>query len=124
MRRGAQSPPLQPLSATDAFELLALAQRYLLPELAGEARALMTAALTAAEVTPLLWRAQQECEAEALELVFVWAVQHYKAVAAQLEFWVGSLSAAPREVRELGAESLAGLQEQLRAAMLKSKYGL
>ena len=115
-----------PLSATDAFELLALAQRYLLPRLASEARARMTAALTAAEVTPLLWRAQQECEAEALEAVFVWAVKHYEAVAAQLELWLGSphLAAAPSEVRELGAESLAGLHEQLRAAMLKSKYGL
>jgi len=129
-RHGHTRSPAQqvvaPLSATDAFELLALAQRYLLPRLASEARARMTAALTAAEVTPLLWRAQQECEAEALEAVFVWAVKHYEAVAAQLELWLGSphLAAAPSEVRELGAESLAGLHEQLRAAMLKSKYGL
>ena len=85
---------------------------------------MMRAALTPQEVTPLLWRAQQECEAEALQLAFEWAVEHFEEVAAQIDCWLGALSAAPREVRELGADALASMQEQCRVAMVQSRYGL
>ena len=96
----------------------------MLPELAAEARSLMRAALTPADVAPLLWRAQAECEAEALQLVFEWAVDHFEEVAAKLDCWLGALPAAPREARELGADALSGMHEQLRVAMLQSRYGL
>ena len=41
---------------------------------------MMRDALTPAEVAPLLWRAQAECEAEALQMVFGWAVEHFEEV--------------------------------------------
>ena len=68
------------LGATDAFELSSLAARYMLPALAAEARGMMRDALTPGEVAPLLWRAQAECEGEALQMVFGWAVEHFEEV--------------------------------------------
>ena len=50
--------------------------------------------------------------------------EHFEEVAAQIDCWLGALSAAPREVRELGADALAGMQEQCRVAMVQSRYGL
>ena len=68
------------LGATDAYELSSLATRYMLPALAAEARGMMRDALTPAEVAPLLCRAQAECEADALQMVFGWAVEHFEEV--------------------------------------------
>ena len=41
---------------------------------------MMRDALTPGEVAPLLWRAQAECEGEALQMVFGWAVEHFEEV--------------------------------------------
>ena len=59
-----------------------------------------------------------------MQLVFEWAVTHFEEVAAQIDCWLGTPTAAPRAVRELGASALGDLQEQLRTAVVKARYGL
>ena len=47
----------------------------------------LRAALTAAEVVPLLLRAQEECSSAAAQIIFGWAVEHYEQVLALLDAW-------------------------------------
>ncbi|KAL1511649.1 hypothetical protein AB1Y20_004940 [Prymnesium parvum] len=113
------------LGAAGALEVRLLARRYMLPSLEAQAAARLQAELTPAEVVPLLLTAQHEGDDEAAALVSEWAVANFEAVAAQIDSWVGGrLLSAPECVRQLEEEQLVLLREQLRAAMVKQRFGL
>ena len=126
---GSTPPPVPPsaarLSAAEALELSLLAQRYLLEGLCAPAHALLAATLTAAEVVPLLLRAQEECALAAQDAIFGWAVEHYEAVHAVIEAWLACAPLArPPVAQLLGDEALLALSANLRTEMLRVRHNL
>ena len=113
------------LSASAALELAILAQRYMLEPLAAEAQRQLVARMAAADVVPLLVRAQEECAVGATEAIFGWAITHYEEVHSQVDHWLGCHPRAlPAVPRMLGERALAAFLEDLRTAMLHTRHGL
>ena len=115
------------MAASDALELCLLAHRYMIEPLVAEGRNLLSAALQAADVVPLLLRTQQD-GGEALgmcTLILEWAVEHYEEVHSQISHWIECApSARPPAARALGEHSLRGLLDSLRAATVRHRHGL
>lgn len=121
----AGAPPDGRLGAAGALELALLGDRYMLDGLSLHAHRRLRAALTAAEVVPLLLRAQEECSSAAAQVIFGWAVEHYEQVHALLDAWLTCApSARPHVPRLLGDKALLALSTNLRTEMLRVRHGL
>ena len=121
----AGAPPDGRLGAAGALELAVLGDRYMLDGLSPHAHRRLRAALTAAEVVPLLLRAQEECSSAAAQIIFGWAVEHYEQVHALLDAWLTCApSARPHVPRLLGDKALLALSTNLRTEMLRVRHGL
>ncbi|KAL3912030.1 MAG: hypothetical protein SGPRY_008476 [Prymnesium sp.] len=111
--------------ASVGLEVLLLARRYLLTSLAHEASAVLVGMLKPSDVLTLWLIAQEEGEDEVTMLIADWAISHFEQVSSQIDSWIASnLITAPPRVRGLGEEQLGEIREQLRAAMVKQRYGL
>ena len=122
------------LSAADALDLSIISHRYMLDPLAEAAHGLLIKALdadvaaSAADVVPLLLRAQQEREEAACQAVLVWAVDHYELVREKLDLWLGQMATGlvveNEAVRRIGEPALFSLAESLREQMVRRRHGL
>jgi hypothetical protein len=59
-------------------------------------------------------------------VIIEWAVEHFERVHAQLDLWcsLGNESALPPVPRQVGIAGLRALDDSLREAMLRRRYGL
>jgi hypothetical protein len=98
----------------------------MLDDLVRDAARMVRAALSASEVVPALMLCQAEGFVDEAQDVFAWAVDHYEEMVRELERGVGSsrLAGNPLGTPALTESDARELLEQLRAGMLRTRYGL
>lgn len=125
-RRPHLASPAPTLRARHCLELSSFARRYMLDDLVRDAAPMVRAAMAASEVVPALMLCQAEGFVDEAQDVFAWAVDHYEEMVRELERGVGSGKLGgnhpgPPALCESEAHELI---EQLRAGMLRTRYGL
>lgn len=117
---------LPELTARQCVELSSFGRRYMLDELVREAGQMLRETMTASEVVPALLLCQMEGADDDAQIVFEWAVEHYDAVIFELQRGVSAnrLGGHLPQTSALCESDLQALIDQLRAGMLRSRYGL
>lgn len=114
------------LTARHCLELSSFARRYMLDDLVRDAARMVRDAMVASEVVPALMLCQAEGFVDEAQDVFAWAVDHYEEMVRELERGVGPSRAGegPLGMPALCESDAHELIEQLRAGMLRTRYGL
>jgi hypothetical protein len=98
----------------------------MLDDLVRDAARMVRDAMVASEVVPALMLCQAEGFVDEAQDVFAWAVDHYEEMVRELERGVGPSRAGegPLGMPALCESDAHELIEQLRAGMLRTRYGL